>query len=221
VTFSGIALGADTFVAKTMDMVVVDPKVRGLNTGVAFIHTEVKTYKTTWGWFPYQAFYQQMNDFSYVQDATWDSTRTIAPMELLAKAKSSPGFWPTYGGTIWDTGGGNAWFEIQYYARDFTGNQTPLTYAKLYVDNAAPVTSTSSAGTLRWRLNASDNIAGVATTYYSFDGAEYVAYTAADATAGIANTQPGADTPGNHTLTYYSVDKLGNAETPLVLNYTQ
>ncbi len=171
VSFNGITLGANTFAAKSLEMIVVDPKVRGLNTGVAFIHTEVKTYKTTWGWFPYQAFYQQMNDFTYALDGTWDSTRTIAPLELYAKAKSQPGFWPTYGGTILDTGGGNAWFEIQYYARDYTGNQSALTYAKLYVDNAGPTTTTSSAGTLRWRLNASDNIAGVASTYYSFDGA--------------------------------------------------
>lgn len=213
VTFNGTGT-----VAKSLTMTVSDPKVKGLNTGVAYIYTEVKTYKTTWGWFPYQAFYQPMASFTYVKDASYDQTRTISAVELLVKAKSQPGFWPTYGGTIYDTGGGDAWFEIQYYARDFAGNQSPTTYAKLYVDNTAPSTSYSSAGTYLWRLTASDSIVGVDKTYYSFDGQPFVLYTATDHTNGIAN--PGGSTSGSHNLRYYSVDKLGNTETTKQLDYT-
>jgi len=220
VSFNGIT-GSSSVVATSLAMTVIDPKVNGLNTGVAYVYTEVKTYKTTWGWFPYQAFYQPMASFTYAIDATWDATRSIAPVESYAKAKSSPGFWPTYGGVINDGGGGDGWFEIQYYAKDFTGNQTPMTYMKLYVDNTAPVTTVASAGTYRWRLNASDSIAGVGSTYYSFDGAPYAVYTAADASTGIVNGTSGGDTAGNHILEYYSVDKLGTTESVKTYSYSR
>lgn len=219
VSFNGVLLGGNNWAAKSLVMSVVDPKVAGFNTGVAYVYTEVKTYKTTWGWFPYQAFYQPMASFTYPLDGTWDTTRTISPVELYAKAVSQPGFWPTYGGTINDGGGGDAWFEIQYYARDYTGNQSATTYAKLYVDNTAPTTTpTQVSGVWRWKFGASDNIVGADKTYYSFDGRPFVLYTATDATNGVAN--PGGDTSGAHTLQYYSVDRLGNTEVTKTLNYT-
>ena len=109
---------------------------------------------------------------------------------------------------------------MQYYARDYAGNQTPMQYAYCWVDNGAPTTTTSSAGLYRWRLSASDvYMAGVDKTYYSFDGAPFVEYSAADAVAGIANGQPGGMNPGAYTMRYYSVDKLGNTEATQTLNY--
>ncbi|MDP2232455.1 MAG: hypothetical protein Q8K89_02375, partial [Actinomycetota bacterium] len=91
VSFNGISRSSTEYVATSTVMTVRDPKVKGLNTGVAFIYTEVSTYKTNWGWFPYQMFYQPMANFAYPLDGTWDMTRTVSPLETYAKAKSSPG----------------------------------------------------------------------------------------------------------------------------------
>jgi len=206
-------------VAKSLTMLVSDPKVKGLNTGVAFIHTEVRTFKIQWGW-TLTVFYQGMADYNFPLDASWDSTRTITALQNQAIAKNSYGSWETYQYFPIDTGDTSGRFEMQYYARDYAGNQTPMQYAYCWVDNGAPTTTTSSAGLYRWRLSASDvYMAGVDKTYYSFDGAPFAEYTAADGVAGIANGQPGGMDPGAHTMRYYSVDKLGNTESTQTLNY--
>jgi hypothetical protein len=89
------------------------------------------------------------------------------------------------------------------------------------IDNSPPVTTPAKVYNVRrWQLNASDYPAGVASTYYSFDGAPFALYTSADASTGVANQQPGGETSGAHTLQYYSVDKLGLTETIKTLSYS-
>lgn len=218
VTFNGLWLGGTSYVAKSLVMSVTDPRVRGLNTGVAFIHTDVLTFYRIYT-YPYPTpFYQSMADFSYPSDGSWDATRDITGLEAYAIAKNQPGSWPTWSGGNSTTNGG---FEIQYYARDYAGNQTPMLHASLSIDNAAPVTTVSvvTAGAT-WKLPASDNAAGVASTYYSFDGAPLATYTPADASAGISNTTPGGTALGDHSLSYYSVDRLGNTEVTKTYAYT-
>jgi len=217
VTFNGVD---GLPIAKSLTMTVTDPKVNGLNTGVAFVHTEVRTFKTQWGW-TLTVFYQNMADFSFPLDTSWDSPRELTNFQNYAIAKNSYGFWETYQYFPIDTGDTSGRFEMQYYARDYAGNQTPMQYAYVWIDNGAPTTTTSSAGAYRWKLNATDvYMAGVATTYYKFDSGVFTTYTAADALAGVANGEPGGSNPGAHTLQYYSVDKLGNTEAIKTLNYS-
>lgn len=80
------------------------------------------------------------------------------------------------------------------------------------VDRWSPTTTASTrpgpGGDLTLTLSASDSLSGVAATYYRLDGA--AAYSLYEGpvtlTGGVA-----------HTLTYYSVDRAGNEETPTTM----
>ena len=211
VTFNGVG-GAP--VAKSIVMSASDPKVNGLSTGVAFIHVEVMAYNPYWGswsisqWWP-------LADFSYALDGTWDTTRTVGDLQARAWARNSGNYY-----TYKDYGAGNGRFQIQYYARDYAGNQSAMTYADVWIDNGGPTTTAAKvSGLWRWKLTSYDNYgSSVAKTYYRFDGGAWTEYTAADVANGVGN--PGGDTPGAHTMDYYSTDTLGNIEVTKTLNYS-
>ena len=83
-------------------------------------------------------------------------------------------------------------------------------------DNTSPITTSSVSGdrgSNNWYisnvsvvLTATDTESGVRATYYSLDGAA----TSSGATVSIT-------TEGSHTLSYYSVDNVGNVESPTVI----
>ncbi|WP_081798017.1 pectinesterase family protein [Neobacillus dielmonensis] len=74
------------------------------------------------------------------------------------------------------------------------------------VDHTAPVTTSNaptdwSNGDVTVKLDASDNESGVAETFYSIDGSDYV-----------SGTTFTISSEGNHTVSFYSIDKAGNIE---------
>lgn len=102
---------------------------------------------------------------------------------------------------------------VNYWSVDVAGGTEQQRAITVNVDAGAPSTQFSAAGTLGgggWyrgnvqiTLAAADAQSGVATTYYSVDG-------------GPAQTYAGAFTVsgnGRHQVSYWSVDRTGNAET--------
>ncbi len=107
-------------------------------------------------------------------------------------------------------GDGMKTVRAQY--RDGAGNVTSLSDSIL-LDTTAPSTTSDAAasytGYATIALSATDAGTGVRTTYYRLDsGAQ---------TAGKSLT---VSTPGDHTLTFWSVDDIGNAEAPKSVNFT-
>jgi hypothetical protein len=94
---------------------------------------------------------------------------------------------------------------------DKAGNANTKTVDGIQIDRTAPSTAASVSGALSngwynadvdFTLDASDNLSGVAHTFYSVDGGTPQSYSSA-VTIG---------TNGTHTLTYWSTDKAGNVE---------
>jgi large repetitive protein len=96
--------------------------------------------------------------------------------------------------------------EISYYSIDAAGNQEGVKTTKITIDNTAPITSDNGPGT--WvkddvivSLTAKDEKSGVAKTYYSINGSDYV-----------EGTTFTVDQVGINKISYYSVDVVGNKE---------
>ncbi|MBI5116666.1 hypothetical protein HZA56_09360 [Candidatus Poribacteria bacterium] len=97
---------------------------------------------------------------------------------------------------------------VNYYSVDIAGNTETARSISVRIDKTAPVTANDygSAGVCVSAdavitLSASDNLSGIAHTYYSIDGGAQVEGTSVNITA-----------EGDHTVTYYSVDVAGNTE---------
>ena len=114
-----------------------------------------------------------------------------------------------YGGAFTVSAQG-AYF-YQAFSEDRAGNFSNSVGDIFGIDTAPPVTTAGFSGTLNgneWQsavtivLKATDNLSGVAATYYSLDGGANVKY--------AASIQVSA--PGNHTFSYWSVDAAGNTE---------
>jgi endonuclease YncB( thermonuclease family) len=97
--------------------------------------------------------------------------------------------------------------KISFYSIDAAGNTetTNTTYVK--IDKSAPVTTSDAPD--KWskddvtvNLTATDDISGVAKTFYSVDNADYQEGT----TFTVANE-------GTHKISFYSIDAAGNTET--------
>jgi hypothetical protein len=95
---------------------------------------------------------------------------------------------------------------------DIAGNTATKTVTGIQIDRSAPTTTSSVAKPLEsgWygaavpiTLTGSDNLSGVAATYYTVDGAAAQTYTGAFAVAA----------EGTHTITFWSTDGAGNIET--------
>lgn len=94
---------------------------------------------------------------------------------------------------------------------DKAGNSTTTTVSGIQIDRKAPTTAASVSGGVKngwygadvsFTLKASDNLSGVANTFYAIDGGPGQSYSA---TVVIG-------TDGTHTVTYWSTDKAGNVE---------
>lgn len=95
--------------------------------------------------------------------------------------------------------------EVSYYSIDKVGNKEEVKTIQVNIDGIAPETA-SNVGS-EWfhefmvELTASDEHSGVATTFYSVNGSEFVEGTS------FAVTEEGVN-----TISFYSVDKAGNIE---------
>ncbi|HET7114125.1 MAG TPA: PQQ-binding-like beta-propeller repeat protein [Pyrinomonadaceae bacterium] len=116
----------------------------------------------------------------------------------------------TYASTFSISNDGN--YTIEFWSVDVASNSETHQTRIVRIDSTAPVTQASvagAAGTNNWyrssvqvSLSATDNVSGVANTFYSVDG-------------GATQTYAGAfvlSTPGEHTVQYWSVDNQNNTE---------
>jgi len=103
---------------------------------------------------------------------------------------------------------------LYYYSADFVGNAEKTKSSSFTVDLTAPKTNYEVVGinkdgnilspTAKLKLTSSDNLSGVKTTYYSFDGGSPKGYYGQVAAGGLSD--------GEHTFKYYSVDNVKNME---------
>ncbi len=90
---------------------------------------------------------------------------------------------------------------------DKAGNSTTASSPVVKIDRTAPTTGISGAsnnwtnGNVSVTLSPSDNLSGVASTSYAIDGG-----------AAQTGTSFTLSTEGDHTVTFFSTDKAGNAE---------
>jgi large repetitive protein len=101
---------------------------------------------------------------------------------------------------------GDGIIEVSYYSVDKAGNQEAVKTEFVKMDNTAPgtasdVTDKWNTGYVTVKLTANDNQSGVATTYYSVNGYEYV-----EGTEFVVSDE------GINNVSFYSVDKVGNKE---------
>ncbi|TLM78476.1 MAG: hypothetical protein FDZ70_04265, partial [Actinobacteria bacterium] len=102
---------------------------------------------------------------------------------------------------------------VKFHSTDSEGNVEAVKTATLTVDGSAPYTSTNCTGTYDGtatiHLTATDSLSGVAYTQYQIDG-------------GIVKfgTDFSDTNIGTHTVTYHSVDVVGNHEVDRVTTYT-
>jgi large repetitive protein len=102
----------------------------------------------------------------------------------------------------------NHLYYVTSYSNSF-GESDPseTVLAKLIIDEEAPVTTSDASTdwtneTTTVKLSATDNETGVAATYYSLDGTNFV-----------EGTTFTVESEGIQKVTFYSVDKVGNKET--------
>ncbi|MEH7009958.1 hypothetical protein V7087_03945 [Neobacillus niacini] len=96
--------------------------------------------------------------------------------------------------------------EVSYYSVDHAGNVEEVKTIEVKIDKTAP--ETFSNVTDHWNqeevavdLNATDDLSGVAKTFYSLNGSEFV-----EGTAFTVNEK------GENKVSFYSVDNAGNVE---------
>jgi len=107
-------------------------------------------------------------------------------------------------------------YNVKYFAVDKVGNVEQPRWATFAVDLSAPASTHTVGGThldgqilsphAIISIATRDEASGIKKTEYYFDGQKPVLYNAKITVAGLAD--------GEHTLTYYSVDNVGNIETP-------
>jgi len=98
--------------------------------------------------------------------------------------------------------------KVSYYSVDKAGNIEEVETIEIKIDKTAPVTTSNVTDSwykedVTVQLTAADNLSGVDKTYYSINGSEYKEGT------GFKVTEEGIT-----KVSYYSVDKAGNAEEP-------
>jgi len=116
----------------------------------------------------------------------------------------------TYTGTF--TLSGDGVYALEYWSVDKAGNTETHKTRTVRIDSTAPVTQASASGTagangwfrsaVQVSLSATDNLAGVQTSFFQVDGGATQTYTGAFVLA----------TQGQHTVNYWSVDNLNNTE---------
>jgi fibronectin type 3 domain-containing protein len=98
--------------------------------------------------------------------------------------------------------------QVSFYSVDKAGNKEAAKVVEVKIDNTAPETQSDApytwvVGDVQLNLTAADRESGVAKTYYSINGSEYV-----------EGTTFTVDQEGVNQVSFYSVDKAGNKENP-------
>lgn len=108
--------------------------------------------------------------------------------------------------------------NLEFYSIDWFGNAEAVRSYIVTFDVSPPVTTDDRAsnGGAPVHLTASDVGSGVATTYFSVDGGAFAVYGYFESLLGITNDGGG----GAHTVSYYSVDRVGNLEPTVTVNWT-
>ncbi|MDP4144710.1 MAG: hypothetical protein Q8936_09580, partial [Bacillota bacterium] len=96
--------------------------------------------------------------------------------------------------------------KISFYSVDKAGNKESVQTIYVKIDKTAPVTTSNapadwSKDNVTINLTAADNLSGVANTYYSIDGSDY-----------LQGTSFTIQSEGVHKVSFYSVDAAGNVE---------
>jgi hypothetical protein len=96
--------------------------------------------------------------------------------------------------------------KVSFYSVDKVGNVEAVHTIYIKVDLSAPVTTSDalanwSKDAITVNLYAADSQSGIAKTFYSIDGADY-----------LEGTSFTIQSEGIHSITFYSVDKAGNIE---------
>ncbi len=115
-------------------------------------------------------------------------------------------------------------YELKFYSVDKVGNVENIkkNVIEFYIDELAPETFHNVTGidleksiialNSKIYLDASDKKSGVKTTYYKFDNEDFVPYN--------GNILPlNQLSEDHHTLTYYSIDNVGNKEIPKTFSF--
>ncbi|HJR06148.1 MAG TPA: PQQ-binding-like beta-propeller repeat protein [Pyrinomonadaceae bacterium] len=123
----------------------------------------------------------------------------------------------TYTGPFTVSGDGT--HPVEFWSVDMAGNDTTRGTSMIRIDATAPstqATATGPSGTNGWYLSAvqlaltaSDNLSGMANSYYKVDGGATQTYTG---TFNVSNA-------GVHTLAFWSMDKANNTETQRSLSF--
>ena len=105
-------------------------------------------------------------------------------------------------------------YEVAYFSEDMVGNVEPTRSVTFIIDPTPPYSDLTVNGITdngvvslgsKLYILAVDSISGVGSVFYKFDNQQFVTYTGGDLP--LKNL-----TEGNHTVTYYSVDKVKNVE---------
>ncbi len=96
--------------------------------------------------------------------------------------------------------------KVSFYSIDKVGNKESIQTIYIKIDQTAPVTKISESSlwsnqSVTLKLNATDEQSGVAKTYYSINGSEYV-----------EGTTVTVDKEGVNDVSFYSIDQAGNIE---------
>jgi len=114
-------------------------------------------------------------------------------------------------------------YTLKYFSVDNVGNVETVTEKTFDVDITPPVTTSTISGvnikdeniiSLQTKIyfNPTDKLSGVASTFYVIDGGKQKLYN-----GNIIPLKPLTD--GDHTIKFYSVDKVGNKENEQTLSF--
>jgi hypothetical protein len=106
--------------------------------------------------------------------------------------------WRDYATSFSLAGRDGTWF-VEFLSFDYLGNEEAIRNETLILDDTPPTTTISPGAP--FTLTAMDSGCGVNATMYRIDGGSWTVYT-----DGFTVTE------GEHTIYYYSIDKLGNVE---------
>jgi outer membrane protein assembly factor BamB len=134
--------------------------------------------------------------------AGWNNTPADVPFTIAGVGSADPAS-PLH----FTSEGANQTQDVTLTDRD--GNLTTVTSRAINMDMTAPTTSANITGSggvwstsVQVALSSTDNLSGVANTFYRIDGGAVQTYT----------SEFSVSSNGTHTLSYWSVDVAGNTE---------
>ena len=145
---------------------------------------------------------------------TLNASGVNSPLTIHYNAFDGNGLMSVIGGSTSFMVSGDGSHEIDYYVTDPSSAQSPPQTGYVNIDTVPPTTTApilQPDGSTGWSnasvvvtLSASDDRSGVAATYYTVDNGKQTVYQGPF----VVNSD------GSHAISYWSVDKAGNAETP-------